>query len=141
MFRNLPNRLMRDSFVELMDKEGFEGTYDFVYLPFDFHRNGGFGYAFVNFVASENAKRAMEHFQGFARWDTSTPKVCEVSWSDSMQGLKAHVARFRDSPVMHESVPECFKPIILKENVRQPFPSPKRPLRRPRVKRGTISGI
>lgn len=136
MLRNLPNRMSRDRFVMLLNEEGFDGAYDFVYLPFDFYRDSGFGYAFVNFVSNENAKRAMEHLHGFKRWDTSTPKVCDASWSCTMQGLQAHVQRFRDSPVMHESVPECFKPMILKNGVHQPFPPPTKSLRAPRIKGG-----
>jgi hypothetical protein len=138
IFRNVPNRLMRDRLMELLDEAEFEGCYDFVYVPIDFHRNAGLGYAFVNFTNTENAKRAMADSQGFARWDCQTPKVCEVLWSTNIQGLSDHIERYRDSPVMHHAVPECFKPVILKNGIRQPFPPPTKVIRPPRVKRGSI---
>lgn len=138
MFRNIPNRWPRDRFLELLDQHGFRGCYDFAYVPTDFHRNGGLGYAFVNFVCHADAEKAMQHFTGFSEWEITTRKVCEVSWSCALQGLSAHIERYRDSPVMHESVPECFKPVFLESGVRQPFPSPTKRIRPPRVKRGKM---
>merc|ERR1740123_2226645 len=38
MLRNLPNDYTRDMLLALLDKEGFQGKYNFVYLPMDFKR-------------------------------------------------------------------------------------------------------
>merc|ERR1712066_571567 len=42
-----------------------------------------------------------------------------------------HVERYRNSPVMHESIPDEGKPIVLNAGVRMPFPLPTTPLLSP----------
>merc|ERR1719210_2156522 len=105
MMRNLPNKYSRDMLLELLDSQGFNGCYDLVYLPIDFRTGIGFGYAFINLITAQDATRFRVHFQGFAAWDAvaGSSKICEVSWSDAVQGLHAHIERYRNSPVMHES--------------------------------------
>jgi len=127
--------------LDLLDREGFAARYDFVYLPVDFRRLAGLGYVFVNFVTTEDAAWAKLHFQGFDRWEVASPKVCEMSWSEPLQGLDAHIDRYRTSPVMHEDVPEKYKPVYLQDGVRQPFPAPTKRIRPPRVKRGGVPGV
>merc|ERR1719329_1489471 len=55
-----------------------------------------------------------------------------VSFSDQRQGLEGHVANFQDSSLMHEGVPDQFKPILFKDGKRIAFPAPTRPTRMPR---------
>jgi hypothetical protein len=141
MMRNVPNSYTRDMVLHLLDREGFAARYDFVYLPVDFRRLAGLGYVFVNFVTTEDAAWAKLHFQGFDRWEVASPKVCEMSWSEPLQGLDAHIDRYRTSPVMHEDVPEKYKPVYLQDGVRQPFPAPTKRIRPPRVKRGGVPGV
>merc|ERR1740130_533132 len=43
MFRNVPNSYSRDMLLELLDQEGFQGCYDFLYLPTDFLSLAGLG--------------------------------------------------------------------------------------------------
>jgi len=136
MFRNVPNSYSRDMLLELLDQEGFQGCYDFLYLPTDFLSLAGLGYAFVNFTSNENARKAKEHFHNFMRWSVKTQKVCEVSWGNPLQGLSAHIERYRNSPVMHESVPDRYKPIIFAQGVSTAFPGPTKRIRPPRMKRG-----
>lgn len=135
MLRNCPNDLKRDMLMEILDKVGFDSCYDFVYLPVDFRRVAGLGYAFVNFTTHDNALRAMDCFQGFSDWPVDSEKVSAVSWGEPLQGLKQHLDRYRNSPVMHPDVQDGFKPAFLKNGVRQPFPVPTKKLRPPRMKR------
>merc|ERR1712023_236823 len=65
MIRNIPNNMTRELFMALLESQGFARSYDFVYLPMDFKRHAGYGYAFVNCVAHGVAERMMQHFQGF----------------------------------------------------------------------------
>jgi hypothetical protein len=141
MLRNIPNNYSRDMLMDLLDREGFIGCYNFIYLPVDFHRLAGLGYAFVNFSKIEFAEQAKQHFQGFDRWAVSSHKVCDVTWGEPLQGLDAHLDRYRNSPVMHEDVPEQYKPVYLQNGARQPFPLPTKRIRPPRIKRGGIPGM
>jgi len=133
MMRNLPNNYTRDMLLELLDAGGFSGLYDFVYLPCDFGRNANLGYAFVNLVAENHTEAFWETFNGFSQWSLPTAKVCEISWGGPHQGLKAHVDRYKNSPVMHESVPDEYKPVIFANGVRKPFPAPTRRIKSPKA--------
>jgi RNA recognition motif-containing protein len=135
MFRNLPNSYTRNMLSELLDNEGFSGHYDLVYVPVDFIKLAGLGYAFVNFTSNEAAEKARQAFQGFAAWKNTSQKVCEVLWSGQLQGLSAHIEHYRNSPVMHESVPECYKPGLFQGGLLRPFPHPTKEIKTPRMKR------
>jgi len=131
MMRNLPNDYTRTMLLELLRTEGFAGMFDFVYVPVDFRSCSGLGYAFINFNSFESAERFRQHFTGFEQWSSASDKVCEVAWS-ALQGLEAHIERYRNSPVMHESVPEDQKPIIFEGLVAVPFPVATKKIRVPR---------
>jgi hypothetical protein len=142
MMRNLPNNYTRDMLLELLDHHDFLHGYDLVYLPIDFQTEAGLGYAFVNLVTPEEAERFRRHFHGFSDWRVTSEKVCEVSWSDALQGIEAHVERYRNSPVMHESVPDLFKPALFdKAGNRVPFPEPTKTIRPPRLRKFGPKGM
>lgn len=137
MFRNVPNDYSRDMFVAMLEEEGFAGEFDFVYLPIDFSSRSGFGYAFINLVSPEAAGRFREHFDGFSKWALPSHKVAEVTWSNPSQGLATHIERYRNSPVMHEAVRDEFRPIMMKDGVRVPFPEPTKAIKMPRIRQST----
>uniref|UniRef100_A0A7S4UFA6 Mei2-like C-terminal RNA recognition motif domain-containing protein n=1 Tax=Alexandrium monilatum TaxID=311494 RepID=A0A7S4UFA6_9DINO len=89
MMRNIPNDYTREMLLKLLDKEGFQGSYDLIYLPIDYHSKVGFGYAFINLVSHSEAERFRTHFTDFAKWDVVSQKVCEVCWSSVLQGVQA----------------------------------------------------
>jgi len=136
ILRNLPMRYGRDEMVKLLNAEGFGGSFDLVYHPIDFGTKLGFGYAFVNFVDSDAAERCSQHFHGFAQWEVQHKKDCEVSQSTELQGLDAHVERYRNSPVMHESVLDEFKPAMFNSvGERISFAPPTKKISKPRAPR------
>merc|ERR1712216_1090715 len=57
MLRNILNNLKRDALLTLFDTLGFQGLYNFLYLPIDFVRKANIGYAFVNLVDAAAALR------------------------------------------------------------------------------------
>lgn len=132
MLRNLPNNYTRSMLAEMMDQEGFAGKYDFVYLPVDFKSKAGLGYAFVNLVDEEHVSSFWNTFDGYRRWVLPSSKVCHISWSGPHQGLRAHVARYKNSPIMHQSVPDEYKPALFVNGERALFPPATRPLKAPR---------
>mmetsp|Transcript_99958 Transcript_99958/g.158209 ORF Transcript_99958/g.158209 Transcript_99958/m.158209 type:complete len:391 (-) Transcript_99958:10-1182(-) len=131
MLRNLPNDYTRDMLVEFLESSGFEGRFDFVYLPFDFKKLAGLGYAFVNMTSCKDAARAMKTLTGFRDWKIKSQKVLRVTWSTPLQGLEANVERYRNSPVMHPDVPGHFKPLLLHNGTPVAFPPPTKILQAP----------
>lgn len=131
MMRNIPNNYTRDMLVRTLDVHGFAGAYDMVYLPLDFTSGAGLGYAFLNFVSVCDAQRFKRKFQGFRDWEVPSEKVCSVQNKASVQGLRANIERYRNNPMMHESVPDAFKPVLFSNGMRVAFPPPTRRLRAP----------
>jgi hypothetical protein len=139
LLRNMPNNQTRKVLMEILDREGFQRQYDFLYLPMDFQSRISMGYSFVNFTSESAASRAMAVFEGYTKWRIPSRKVCGVSWSHPHQGFEAHVQRYRNSPVMHEDVPDHYKPVILREGQRVPFPAATQKLTAPRRRESKAS--
>lgn len=134
MLKNIPNDYSRLMLLELLDSHCFAGRYDFVYLPIDFKRRAGLGYAFINCVSAADAVAMKQQLHGFRRWRVASQKVCEVRWGEPLQGLEAHIDRYRNSPVMHHTVPDEYKPAIFIDGAHSPFPAPTKRIRMPQVK-------
>merc|ERR1712187_211500 len=129
MLRNLPNDYNREMFLDMLDGECLAGEYDFVYLPMDFQTGSGLGYAFVNFTSHEEALRAWQSLDNYKDWAVPSTKTCEVRWSMPVQGLKANVQRYRNSPLMHQQVPDSYKPMVFSNGLRVEYPAPKKPIK------------
>jgi len=132
MIRNLPSQYTRGDFVSLLIAQGFAGRFDFVYFPIDFETHAAMGYAFVNLVSPEDANRLWERLDGFSTWSRPCKKICRISWSQPLQGLRTHVARYRNSPLMHELVPDSYRPLLFAEGERVSFPPPTKKIKAPR---------
>lgn len=98
MLRNIPNRYNRAMLVERLD-QGYQGHYDFVYLPIDFNSRCNVGYAFINFRTPAMASKFMSEFHGaktkLVLPGFSSSKVCEVSYA-RVQGRHANLENLRD---------------------------------------------
>lgn len=134
MIRNMPNNYTREMLLELVDAMGFANTYDFAYLPIDFQSQAGLGYAFINFGSVAQAQLCFERLEGFSDWTVPSEKVCTVTWSSPTQGFESHIERYRNSPVMHHSLPDEWKPVLIQHGVRVPFPPPTKPIKIPKVR-------
>jgi len=137
VIRNFPHSYTRDMVCELLNSKGFDGCYDFVYLPTDFLSWMAFGYAFINMKTHEDALRVMDDMEGFSDWGTPGGKECDVVWSDPYQGLAANIERYRNSPVMGATVHEIYKPLLILDGKVAPFPAPTKKLNPPRVRRSS----
>lgn len=134
MIRNMPNNYTRDMLLALVDSMGFAQTYDFVYLPIDFKSQVGLGYAFINFVSVDQALLCIEMLEGYSNWTVPSEKICSVTWSSPTQGLDEHIERYRNSPVMHHSLPDEWKPALFQDGVRIEFPVPTKSIKTPKVR-------
>mmetsp|Transcript_98327 Transcript_98327/g.276513 ORF Transcript_98327/g.276513 Transcript_98327/m.276513 type:complete len:304 (-) Transcript_98327:421-1332(-) len=133
MLRNLPISVTREVLVGLLDAAGFVGMYDFLYMPIDFRTHAAMGYVFLNLTSAGEAVRVYKHFDGLSRWPVpSGKKTCSAGWSNPHQGLEANVERYLNSPLMHESVPDHYRPMLFSNGMRVPFPSPTKKVKPPR---------
>ncbi|CAK0835398.1 unnamed protein product [Prorocentrum cordatum] len=93
-------------------------------------------HAFLNMTTPERAEEFMLAFEGFDGWASSFSKTaCSMRWSNC-QGLSENVSRYRNSPMMSEEVPAFYKPVLLRDGVRVPFPKPTKQLRTLRRRKG-----
>jgi len=135
MLRNLPNNYTRSKLLEMLDNEGFANQYNFVYLPIDFQTEASLGYAFVNMIDSSYVPKLQERLTGFKKWRVPSKKICEVRLCGPWPDLEAHIERYRNSSVMHHSVPEEFKPVLFENGKQIPFPKPSKAPKAPQIRR------
>merc|ERR1712048_1515033 len=136
MMQNIPLDYTREGLLKLIDEQGFRGCYNLLYLPIAFQTEENHGYAFINFTTTENYELFREHFSGFRYWNVPSDKICEVAASDKFFNLDDHIEGYRNSPIMHESVEERFKPVLCENGQRMPFPEPTKKIKAPRCKKG-----
>jgi len=132
MIRNLPNMYSRDDILALLVSRGFAGKFNFMYYPVDFQTHQALGYAFVNMRTPEDAERLSSSLEGFSQWHIRSGKVCSICWSQPLQGLEAHIAKYRNSPLMHELVPDAYRPLLFTNGERIAFPAPTKRIKPPR---------
>merc|ERR1719384_292875 len=107
MMKNMQRNMFREDLCRLLDSEGFAGLYDFVYVPCDLKNGHNLGYGFVNLTSHHTALESLNHFDGFCG-DAWGAEACAVAWSSAQQGRHEHEERYRNSPLMHASVSDCF---------------------------------
>jgi hypothetical protein len=134
LLRNLPDSFMRREVMDVLRTKGLAPKVDFLYTPGNLKIMRNCGYAFVNFATPEAAMECLEKLHGF-HWDAEAEHICEVSWCNDHQGLDAHVERYRNSRIMHESVADEYKPALFSNGFRIPFPLPSKVLQRPRLRK------
>jgi hypothetical protein len=132
--QNIPNRYSRTTLLTLLDESGYQNLYNLVYLPTDFMTSVNFGYAFVHFVSSKVANRFKKEFHGFSGWNCNSSKTCSVDFCAEQCGLDSLIKRYQNCPVMHELVPDEYKPALFLDGQRIAFPAPTKKLKKPRMK-------
>jgi hypothetical protein len=90
------------------------------------------GYAFINFIDHQGAIRFMSAFKGFQLPAKST-KVCDTCWA-RVQGLKANVEHYRNSPVNDLPDPE-YRPLLFQNGFEVAFPRPDSAVKRSSARR------
>merc|ERR1712187_227794 len=134
MLRNIPQAITRSMILNVLQTKGLANDIAFFYLPMNLRKSGNFGYAFVDFHCAQAAEQCKEKLAGFTDWRSTDEMALEVVWSET-QGLDALVQRYRDSPLMHDSLEDESKPAMFKNGVRIAFPPPTKPIRVPRMRR------
>eukprot|EP00928_Gymnodinium_smaydae_P021484 TRINITY_DN18383_c0_g5_i1.p1 TRINITY_DN18383_c0_g5~~TRINITY_DN18383_c0_g5_i1.p1 ORF type:complete len:361 (+),score=49.97 TRINITY_DN18383_c0_g5_i1:54-1085(+) len=104
--KNVPYRFTRDMFHEELRIAGFEGTYDYMYLPFHGQAGSkGKGYAFLNFVSDRIAYKFKCKFDAHCFHDASgngsRPLIIIPS---NLQGYEDNVSHYRVSGALKKKV-------------------------------------
>jgi len=118
MLRNLPNKFTSDLLTEMLNNQGYNKRFDYIYLPIDFRNRCNMGYAFVNFRRGKDAKDCKDKLVKFKDWKfIKSNKLLETSYAD-VQGFEANVERFRKSNISSQDLPEDCKPLIFENGHR-----------------------
>lgn len=131
VLKQLPDGCSQQAVVELLDSLGFAKQYSFVYAPMNFRTHAIFGFCFVNFIENGIAQEAKQKLSQLS-WANFNNARIEAHWSEPHQGLEVHIERYRNCPVMHRAVPMMYKPLLLQNGRRIPFPKPTRAILPPK---------
>jgi len=111
MIRNLPHDLMQMDLLAALDKNGFEGTYDFLYMPANFGSGRGKGYAFVNFTLKATARRFVTEWHKGVRFGVGRDRGGLTISAAAVQGREANIKKW-DVPRMRRVKNPNFRPLI-----------------------------
>lgn len=100
MIRNIPYRFTRNDFIADLERLGFAGKFDFLYLPIDKGTMCSVGYAFVNFIDTTWAALCMEKFRThrFRVGSRHPGRLAAVSVAH-VQGLEANLKHYANAAV------------------------------------------
>merc|ERR1712176_1699464 len=113
MLRNIPLKYNREAMLADLDARGFSYTYDFFYLPIDFHTGNNVGYAFINFLDENTVLRFRETYDGL-QLSADSAKICQIS-NAKAQGQWKNVEQYRNSSVMN--MEDRYQPVIFENGV------------------------
>jgi len=117
MIRNLPRHLTQLSFISELNKAGFEGLFDFAYVPQSFHTNENAGFAFVNFISPCQAGALVGLWHGQRLFGADkTHAALNISPAD-VQGLTMNIQRWTSSRLRRIRDPN-LRPFVLDERTK-----------------------
>lgn len=108
--KDIPSSFTRCNLYDILDRCGFRGLYDFVYVPMKFDGSKILGYALVNFLSESVASAARAKLDKFEFEQSVLTCDCSNSHAD-LVSLKT---RYQSSPVyQQQNIPQEFKPTFL----------------------------
>jgi len=116
MIRNIPNRYTQKELIRELEGLGFQGTFDFFYMPMDKATMCNVGYAFVNFLQPETAQRSMVVLEQYSfkkhRKALNRNKVATVSVAH-IQGLEANLRHYSNAAVAGGNQKQTRGPVVM----------------------------
>lgn len=104
MWRNIPNRYSQQLLVNELVKLGYDGTYDFLYLPIDFQKKCNVGYAFINFLEEKDCAHFQVVMRDYRFYHFNSPKRGSCSPAH-VQGLEANIQHYSSTLVVGNDDP------------------------------------
>jgi len=120
MVRNFPRRSSQSRLIERLHASGFEGTYDFVYLPFCFAKKQNLGYAFINFRTPKDANTFTERWHNKSLDNLPNPRALHVCIAH-IQGKEQNVKHLLRECKSSKIVNPRFQPVVYEHGVRVDF--------------------
>lgn len=111
MLKNIPCRKNQDEVMSTIDFEGFQGRYDFFYLPRDVKFRANLGYAFVNFLTPEDASQFQTRMDGYRFVSSGSSKACQVV-AAHVQGVMNNLLAFKRTEVMRSNRKPYFSSVM-----------------------------
>lgn len=120
----LPDELTQEDLLEILDREEFNGYYDFVFLPEKVRDHDNERYAIVNLIGHQYGRALAARLHGKISWgvcDCACP--CVTTWALPYQGLPDLVRVYRHVPENALDVPAHLRPQIFSKGWPVPFSS------------------
>lgn len=115
MVRNIPAMYTQDM---LLQEWSNDGTYDFLYLPFNCAMNKNLSYAFVNFVSQADALAFMARWQKKRLARFSSKKPLNISFA-AVQGRDNNLRQSKKKRVRR--IRQQGQPIVFEQGERVPL--------------------
>eukprot|EP00931_Biecheleriopsis_adriatica_P092187 TRINITY_DN66004_c0_g1_i1.p1 TRINITY_DN66004_c0_g1~~TRINITY_DN66004_c0_g1_i1.p1 ORF type:complete len:389 (+),score=86.75 TRINITY_DN66004_c0_g1_i1:35-1201(+) len=119
MLRNIPNKYTQNTLMKEINHLGFQGTFNFFYLPMDIHNRSNVGYAFINFISAEEAERFWKEFDGHDFGRFRSRKVAAVCKAH-LQGLDANIRHFQHRAITMARNDQ-YRPAVIRNGQRIQF--------------------
>mmetsp|Transcript_66858 Transcript_66858/g.145815 ORF Transcript_66858/g.145815 Transcript_66858/m.145815 type:complete len:352 (-) Transcript_66858:241-1296(-) len=115
MVRQIPRHYTQSMFLKLVNRKGFKGLFNFLYLLFDYKKGINVGYGFVNFVKPEYARAFHSAFNGVyvEKHYKMRSKPLYVHPA-LVQGYEANVKHFKQTK-MGQTLDPVFSPLFFPE--------------------------
>lgn len=111
MMRNIPNKYTQRMLIDEINEAGFDGAYDFLYLPIDKESNANKGYAFLNFLRPDLAYAFKLAYDGKQMAQFKSSKIVSVAPA-TIQGFDANYEHFSRTRVNYGDADS--RPLFLK---------------------------
>jgi len=121
MVRNIPNKYSQRMLLEVFTNYGFDGTFDFLYVPADFFHRLNLGYCFVNFKEPKYAQAFARQFQDYHLPAFKSKKKIQISLANT-QGFLPNVMKLEHTALCSQYVSPEFHPICIDPNTNQERP-------------------
>jgi len=112
--RNIPARYDQN---KLLQEWPPDGSYDFLYLPHNYHTHKSVGYAFINFVSHEDAVAFIRQWNRKVLVRHGGNKKLDICWAE-VQGLKGNLLHYRKSKLGRS---DKYQPAAFRGRVRLDF--------------------
>lgn len=116
MLRNLPCTVTQKQLLQELAASGFEGCFDFCYLPASFKNGTSKGYAFVNLINSDVLEMFVLKWHGSRRFGISQLDATITVSAATIQGKEENTKKW-NAPRMKRVRNPALRPLVISSDV------------------------